>query len=272
MRIEELSLSALKYFVDAVELGSLTLSAERNHVTRPAVSQAVKRLEEWRGSSLVHHRKREFELTEEGIEFYQLARRALGRFQTDLDEATALSNALKLGVSASVLEFVLPRLRKHFEKAELSSLRVGTTRQLLEWLGDGSIHLALAVDGGAAHDFETELVHSGDFQFRSPTGALGDRIVTTEERPEVTSFLKMAHGKKLSFRSHIRVESWTVAQRLAEARLGSCLVPDFLPKGKLRAVPLSGWKAHYQIVLWLKYRHELSAIERRIVDDLSPPF
>lgn len=49
MKIENLNLSALKYFLDTVETKSLTKAADLNHVSRPAISQAILRLEDWVG-------------------------------------------------------------------------------------------------------------------------------------------------------------------------------------------------------------------------------
>ena len=84
MKIEELSLSALKYFIDAINLESVTLSAEKNHVSRPAVSQAILRLEQWCGRPLLEHGKKTIVLTKYGREFYSTARKSLDSFEHQL--------------------------------------------------------------------------------------------------------------------------------------------------------------------------------------------
>ena len=55
MKTSDLTLNALRYFVDAVDSASLTLAAEKNHFSRPAISQAIKRTEEILGYILLSH-------------------------------------------------------------------------------------------------------------------------------------------------------------------------------------------------------------------------
>ena len=56
----------IKYFLDAARLGSVAAAAKENHVSSPGVSQAIRRLEEQLGDTLLTHRKNHFELTAMG--------------------------------------------------------------------------------------------------------------------------------------------------------------------------------------------------------------
>ena len=86
MKIENLSLSAIKYFIDTVEAQSLSKAAEKNYVSRPAVSQSIRRLEEWAGKQFLGHSKRIFALTEDGQKFYRIAKTAYETFQKTIDQ------------------------------------------------------------------------------------------------------------------------------------------------------------------------------------------
>src|SRR5580698_8300834 len=110
MKIEDLSLSALKYFIDAVRLESITLSAEKNHVSRPAVSQAILRLEQWHGKILLGHEKRNFALTQAGREFYFLAQKAFENLEQGLLSKEVSSRSLNVGCSTSLLDLVFPKI------------------------------------------------------------------------------------------------------------------------------------------------------------------
>ncbi len=107
MKIEDLNLSALKYFLDAVELQSVTLSAAKNHVSRPAVSQAILRLEQWYGKELLIHEKRRFGLTNDGKLFYQAAKKNFEIFKTGFTGVVS-DTSLKIGCSASLIDLVFP--------------------------------------------------------------------------------------------------------------------------------------------------------------------
>src|SRR5689334_21141632 len=66
MKIQDTNLNLLRYFYDAARAGSVTLAAEKNHVSRPAVSQAILRLEKTLGFKLTRHTKRQLVLTDKG--------------------------------------------------------------------------------------------------------------------------------------------------------------------------------------------------------------
>ncbi len=110
MKIDELNLSALKYFLDAVELESITLSAEKNHISRPAVSQAIIRLGQWHGKPLLSHEKRFFKLTDDGREFYRLAKVNYMNFINGFSQLENTDKTLRVGCSASLIELIFPKL------------------------------------------------------------------------------------------------------------------------------------------------------------------
>jgi DNA-binding transcriptional LysR family regulator len=58
---------------------SISRAAARLHLTQPAVSQALKRLEEQLGRQLIARRGPRFVLTEMGEQLFQLLARCMGR-------------------------------------------------------------------------------------------------------------------------------------------------------------------------------------------------
>lgn len=61
-----LNLFHLKYFLDAVKHGSISASDETNHISQSAISQAIAKLEEGLGCSLLIHQPKQFKITDEG--------------------------------------------------------------------------------------------------------------------------------------------------------------------------------------------------------------
>jgi DNA-binding transcriptional LysR family regulator len=262
MKIEELSLAALKYYMDAVELKSITLSAQTNHVSRPAVSQAISRLEQWYGKPLLVHEKRLFELTPAGHEFYLKARRSYNDFKMGLTTKAADSKIFRIGCSSSLIELAFSKIEKSLKKAPEPIVKIGTTDQLLGYLEDHSIDIALALDTGKKNKFKKHEFKSGKFRCLSKSGSFENHLITTENRPEVESFQKYAAKNKIQFTSHIVVESWTVAAQMARFNLGCCLVPDFIETRSLKKVDTAGWNATYVAAAFTREDQALSSLEQ----------
>lgn len=70
-------LEQMEIFAQVVELGSFTRAADRLQMHRPAVSKAIHQLENALGVRLIHRTTRKLNLTSEGEEFYQRARKIL---------------------------------------------------------------------------------------------------------------------------------------------------------------------------------------------------
>jgi DNA-binding transcriptional LysR family regulator len=262
MKIEELSLAALKYYMDAVELKSVTQSAAVNNVSRPAVSQAILRLEQWYGKPLLVHEKRLFELTPAGQEFYLRARASFNDFKRGLSTKAEDSKSFKIGCSASLIELAFSKIEKSLKKAPEPIIKIGTTDQLLGYLEDRSIDIVLALDNGKRNKFKKHEFRTGKFRCLSKSGSLENHLITTESRPEVEAFQKYAAKNKIQFSSHIVVESWTVAAQLARFNLGCCLVPDFIETTSLKKVEIAGWNSTYVAAAYVREDQFLSGLEQ----------
>lgn len=269
MKIEELNLAALKYFLDAVELESITLSSEKNHISRPAVSQAILRLEEWYGKQLLKHEKRSFELTDAGRKFYQLAKRCYGNLQDGLTQGFEPEQKLRVGCPASLVDLIFPKLKPVIDRCPNPSIKVGKTSTLLDLLAQNQIGMAFLIADERTLKFKTRIVHRGHFELRSKNGQWSELIITTEQRPEVNSFLRYAMKGKKNLVKHIEVESWTLAQKLAEMMNGMCLVPDYLEKSSLKTVKKASWKHSYDALLVSQKKELLSELETDLVQDFE---
>lgn len=266
MKIEDLSLSSLKYFLDSVDLSSMTQSAQKNHVSRPAISQAINRLEQWYGKPLLLHEKRNFKLTEAGIDFYQIARKSYDQLQLTFESKEIISNSLRIGCSTSLLDFIYPKIDSYLKKADSLEMKFGTTERLIQFLKDGTINIAFGIDNGEHHSFQSFDIHQGSFHLLSKTGKLEETLITTDDRPETLSFQKYVMKKKQKFKSHLQIEVWSIGIQFVELSQGSCLVPDCIPPSNLKKVKTPGWKSNYTIKAFIRKPHELSSLENELVN------
>lgn len=264
MKIEELSLAALKYFLDAVELSSITQSAEKNRVSRPAVSQAIVRLEEWYGKSLLIHEKRHFGLTNDGKVFYRLAKQNFEKLDQGFSEPQTTDRSLRIGCSGSLIDFVFPKIQPFVNKSIQPVIKVGATTSLLNMLDQEIIHIAFLIEIQKDFRFKTIDLYEGSFELRSKSGKMSPVVITTEKRPEVDSFFRYATKNRIEVAQHLEVESWSVANRLADLMDATCLVPDYLPKGKLQEVKTK-WSSSYKAQAVFQKDSLLTQLESELI-------
>jgi DNA-binding transcriptional LysR family regulator len=270
MKTENLNLSALKYFLDTVELGSLTKSADRNNVSRPAVSQAIRRLEDWAGQALLTHEKKTFELTEEGQAFYRRMKTTFESLKQSIEDGDVGTRSLKIGCSVSLAEqFLIPAL-KRMKKLESARIMIATAANLKHRLEDGSINIALYIGDKETLAFQSRQLVVGRFALGSRSGKLTMPIVTSEARPEVNELKKVLLREGGGMTAAVTAESWVLCSQLAQIFDGTCLIPEFLVKPPLKPVSLKGFKFGFSIFAAHRAPELLSEFELELLENLRP--
>lgn len=115
-----MEISQLEAFVAVVEEKSFSRAAARLLRTQPAVSQAIKRLEEWAGAPLLDRTSKSGVLTEAGQIFYDHAQRVLNLRQEArlaVQELRALERGkVTVGANESTALYLLPVLQRFRER------------------------------------------------------------------------------------------------------------------------------------------------------------
>lgn len=116
-KLEDLSLDLFRVFGRVAELGSMTRAARALFVTQPAVSHAVRQLEEGLGYPLFSRSGKELRLTPEGKKLLRAWReglRAVRAAESEIDELHLMKGGVvTIGVPYFVLHnFLLPFLRE----------------------------------------------------------------------------------------------------------------------------------------------------------------
>ena len=186
----EAKLELYRIFQVVAEHESISAAARALFLSQPAVSQAVKQLEEQVRVKLFTRGKRGVELTEEGRLLYEYVRNALGMLESGeerLRQARLLeAGRLTIGASDTLTRWwLLPYLkafRQNYPGVRLS-LRNGTSRQVLELLHEGKVDVAFASRPEEGEHFRVEkcfdtqmiFVAAGDGQWDT------DKTYTAEE-------------------------------------------------------------------------------------------
>lgn len=161
----------LKYFLAVCKYGNFSLAAESCYVTQPAVSAAVRELEQEYGVSLFHRKKKQLELTDEGRWFRQRAEFILS-YVTATEEQMRIcamnKRYLRVGVApmigGSFFYSVYDQFAKEHPEIHIDLLEGGSL-QVWQWVQDGIVDIGVQLldflPADAAETvklFDTELV------------------------------------------------------------------------------------------------------------------
>ncbi len=160
----DLSLTQLRYFVAAAELGSMTGAADELYVAQSAVSTAIGNLESTVGAQLlVRRRAKGLQLTAAGTEFLGRARSILAAVDDAVGALRPESAAGRLGVGCfrTLAPFYLPPVISALadEHPELQvDVTELTAEQVDEALVSQSIEIALTYDLGLGAEVTREVL------------------------------------------------------------------------------------------------------------------
>lgn len=146
-----MELGEIRAFVTVVETSSINAAATRLHLTQPAVSRQVQRLEASLGVKLLDRRTKPVSLTPAGEAVLEHARRVMGAID-DLREVVADAEGphgeLKIGVSQALSDIALAKpieyLRKAFPRI-LLSITTGWSHELIEDVGNAKLDVAFVL-------------------------------------------------------------------------------------------------------------------------------
>ena len=245
-----MELHQVKYFVSVAETLNFTRAAERSHVTQPALTRAIQRLEDELGATLLRRAGRSTHLTDFG-------RLLLPHFQRILAESQAVKSTAKgflslesAAVSLGVMCTIGPLRAMKFLNMFCSSnpgvsltLSEGQPERLAELLLAGTIDCAIMAQPRA---FDARLVahpvylerfvvafpighRFQDQSFVSPEDISGESYlsrINCEFQHHLDEICR-AHGTELHEVHRSDREDWI--QVMVASGVGVCFIPEFTP-------------------------------------------
>ena len=282
----------LEMFAAVVEEGSVSRAAERVCRTPPAVSIALRKLEEEMGAPLFDRSERQnHQLTASGKLLYSYATRILEIRK----EATAAikdlgqgrRGNLRIGTHESASLYVLPALIRVFNKAHpgvKTEVVCGNSERLLKLLGNRSVELALMADAPDEPQFERQLITRDELiLLASPQHRLAG--VTRVKIRELAGELLIVEGTKSVLRGtivrafqesetpfNLSVENIPIEaiKRMVVENVGIGFVPlmcvrEEAANGKLVTIKLDGVRNEWDLWLVRRKEHSLSAAAQAFV-------
>lgn len=133
----------IKTFLEVAKQGGFTRAAERLHLTQPAVTQQIRRLEEHYGRKLIDTTGHAVRLTDAGRQLYDYARIQQAGERRLLERMARRKEPLKVGATLSIADYYLPtRIARALEKGCAPRVRVGNTETLVSLMLAGELDCA----------------------------------------------------------------------------------------------------------------------------------
>ena len=273
-----MELTQLEFFITVVEEGSFSKAAERVYRTQPAVSIAIRRLEEEIGAPLFERSQKTPTLTEAGELVYDYAQRILAlrdQARETVAELRSLQRGrVRIGANESTSLYLLPHLILDY-RAQHPNVKVEIFRQVSERLPrevlDRNVDFALLAFEPVDSDLESFPILQDELVLiMHPEHPLAQRESVKVEELGKESFL--AHNVKTAsrykvmetFAQHhtplnISLELATVEtiKRFVQLKIGVAFVPrmcvrEELDRGTLITIPVQDLT--YFRTLWVTHR------------------
>ena len=129
----DINLELYKMFYVVAKNGNMTKASEELHISQPAISQSIKKLEEQLGGTLFLRSKKGMELTDEGKMFFGYVSSALQMFENAENEFTEYQNLskgeIRVGASTTLTKIFLMNTIKEFHK-KYPNIRIVVVNEL----------------------------------------------------------------------------------------------------------------------------------------------
>ena len=277
-----MEMNQLEFFRKVVEEGSFSKAAERVYRTQPAVSIAIRRLEEEIGAPLFERSQKTPALTEVGEVVYDYAKRILSLRDQTLDAVAELRSLkrgrVRIGANESTSFYLLPRLIIEYRKLN-PNVKVEVfghaSEQLPREVLDGNVDFALMAFEPVDSDLESFPVLRDELVLiMHPEHPLAKNESLTINQLGTESFV--AHNVKTGSRQrvieafaqhrtplNITLELATIEtiKRFVQLKIGLGFVPrmcvaEELERGCLATIPVKDLT--YERTLWVTHRREMT--------------
>jgi len=283
----------LRAFVAVAKTRSFTEACEQVHLSQPALSIAIKNLEDSLGGKLLVRTTRALRLTPEGEVFYKTAIRLLTDWDDAFEEVQSRFSLYRGKISISCmpsfagnqLPAILLKFRQKHPDINITIQDV-IAEEVVEMVRTGRVEIGISFDPGDAEDLLFEPLFEDDFiaaiapdhplaQEQSLTWqqVIGEELIALQ-RPSSMRMQIERELKKLNFELNVSYEAHQLATvgRMAATGMGIGLVPRLCSRQmrELGAIckPLSGPVISRKVGIIMRKRAALSAAAQGIVNEL----
>lgn len=192
-----MSIPKYEAFLKAVELGSLTKTAEKLGYTQSGVSMMLASLEEELGMSLLNRGRSGVSLTSAGKELLPLMREVVNSHNRILQTAAELkglkAGTLRIGLLNSISVHYLPEILKSFDKAYPQihfEFFQGEYKEIEDWIWEGFVDCGFVIKPSARQLELVELIEDPCFVLTAKNHPFREKEVVTMEDMRNEDFIQ----------------------------------------------------------------------------------
>lgn len=264
----------LKYFQEVAHTQNLSRAAERLGVGQPALSLAVKRLEDSLEVRLFVRRNRGLVLTSAGQRLLRESNKILSAWESVVSETkksqTELVGRFTLGCHPSVAIYALKDvLRKLYEASSGIEIQLthGLSRIITEGVISGNIDFGVVVNPVRHPDLVIHSLASDEVCFWKTSKSLSHTLIYNPELTQSQALIKKIKKHK-GFERSIASDNLEVIATLAEAGTGIAILPSRVVKAVAPGLKRIEGFPHYVDQVTFIYRSDLpkTASAKHIID------
>jgi DNA-binding transcriptional LysR family regulator len=166
----------LEYFVTVYELQNFTAAANKLHISQPAISKSIHKLEEELGFQLLDRTQKKVLLTEEGTVFLDLAKDILARMiaaqNTMIEYKNLTRGNFRIAVPPLLGAYVFPQLfadfKKNYPSLNMSVIEDGSSTAV-DLVRQEEVHVGLVILPPKLTDLYSHLITSQEIVVCLPT-------------------------------------------------------------------------------------------------------
>lgn len=222
----------LKYFQEVAATGNISRAAERLGVGQPAISLAIKRLEEILTADLFYRRSKGITLTPAGQRLLKSSNQLMMDWEHVISDTkqsrSEMSGRFTLGCHPSVAMYSISKPLKTIYETHPGievNLKHGLSRVICEQVISGEIDFAIVINPIQHPDLVIHKLAQDDVCFWKAKNGLADVIIYDPALGQSQSLLKKI-GKKKPFTRSITSENLEVITRMAQSGLGVGIIPS----------------------------------------------
>ncbi len=220
----------VKYFITVSETLNITRASEIIGISQPALSYAIKRLENELGAALLIRLKNGIQLTKLGEEFKIRSRRLLYEWEQAQNLANPESGlmqgsytfAIHPSVALYAVEYFLPSLQKHFPSLDFK-FKHGLSREMTEKIISWEADFGIVVNPIKHPDLVIKKLYEDIVTIFHCKGAQ-DKLIYDKNLAQSQHILKKI-GKKKNFSGEINSGNLELVAKMASLGLGHGVLP-----------------------------------------------
>ena len=232
-----LNLDDIRYFTTVCECLNVTRASEIIGISQPALSYAIKRLENEFGAKLLIRLKNGIQLTKVGEEFYKRAKRLILVWEESqnlfTDDEKNISGEFSLGAHPSVaiysLPKILPQMTEQFPCLNFKIVH-GLSREITQKVINWEIDFAIVINPISHPDLVIKEIGKDTVTLFKTKKSL-NKLILDPSLAQSTFVLKGLKKAGLEFTSYLHSSNLEVVAKLASTGLGHGLLPTRVAQG-----------------------------------------